>query len=398
MAKSYEEKLEKLKNGAQLLSFSAPALHTAAFSVVFPFVPEGRAGAYHCVEHLFFERAGKRRAPEINAEMTARGSEINGYTAKNYMCFNFVCRKEVFAEQLSLLYSMLTQKEYGEEEEESVLGVIENEIFEYDFYDNRTADILREAWYDERFTKSVLGTAEDLDLFTEEEIDAARESLFTDGMTIFLAGAFSEEDIGAVRRTFGELPLRPYVYAPECKPKEDKKTIEKRGGGKDLQVLVTYHAENADDELKCAAYWLKSALFDGMDAAFLRFFDKNGFHFYSVDGSYSVLGDEIVFSFMTYIKKREKKRFLALVDQFEEEAAWTPFLRLVKPFLFDNTVFLYDNPERLCSHYTEGWADFARPVTLAEEHGRGAEFTDARLSELWRKIARSKRKIYFLGK
>ena len=87
-----------------------------------------------------------------------------------------------------------------------------------------------------------------------------------------------------------------------------------------------------------------------------------------------------------------------MVDQFEEEAAWTPFLRLVKPFLFDNTVFLYDNPERLCSHYTEGWADFARPVTLAEEHGRGAEFTDARLSELWRKIARSKRKIYFLGK
>ena len=135
----------------------------------------------------------------------------------------------------------------------------------------------------------------------------------------------------------------------------------------------------------------------GMDAAFLRFFDKNGFHFYSVDGSYSVLGDEIVFSFMTYIKKKERKRFLSLVGTFEEEAAWTPFLRLVKPFLYDNAVFLYDNPERLCAHYVDTWADFSRPVTLAEEKERASRFTDVRLSELWRKIVSSERKVYFLG-
>ena len=392
------EKLEKLENGAQMISFSAPALNTAAFSVVFPFVPEGRPGAYHCAEHLFFERAGGRRAPEINAEMTARGSEIMGYTAKNYMCFNFACRKEVFADQLALLYAMLTQKEYGKEEEQSVLDVIGNEIFEYEFYDNRTSDILREAWYDKRFAKSVLGTADDLDAFTEDEIRAARESLFTDGMTLCLGGAFTESDVLAVRRTFGSIPLAPYAYEPKPEGGERKNKIGKRGGGRDLQVLVAYHAEHADDEMKGAAYWLKSALFDGMDAAFLRFFDRHGFRFYSVDGSYSVLGNEIVFSFITYIKRKEKKRFLALVDEFEEEAAWTPFLRLVRPFLYDNTVFLYDNPERLCSHYVESWADFSRPVTLAEERERAARFTDARLAELWRAFARSQRTVWFIGR
>ena len=203
---SRAEKSEKLENGAQMISFAAPALNTAAFSVVLPFVPEGRAGSYHCVEHLFFERAGQKRAPEINAEMTSRGSEIMGYTTRNYMCFNFSCRKEVFADQLALLYSMLTQKEYGEEEEQSVLDVISNEIFEYEFYDNRTADILRESWYDGRFTKSVLGTAEDLDSFTEEEIAEARESLFTDGMAVFAAGCLSESDLETVRGTFGRIP------------------------------------------------------------------------------------------------------------------------------------------------------------------------------------------------
>ncbi len=391
------EKLETLENGAKMLSFSAPMLNTAAFSVVFPFVPEGRAGRYHCAEHLFFERAGEKRAADINAEMTARGSEIMGYTTKNYMCFNFTCRKEVFADQVGLLFSMLTQKEYGKEEEESVLGVIRNEIFEYEFYDNRIADALREEWYDKRFTSSVLGTSEDIENFTEEEVFEARESLFTDGMTLFLAGAFSQADAEAVKRTFGRLPLQKYVYRPETGGERGAKPVVRRGRGRDLQVLVTYHAEHADDELKGAAYWLKSGLFDGMDAAFLSFFDKNGFHFYSVDGSYSTLGDEIVFSFSTYIKKKEKKRFLALVDEFEKQAEKTPFLRIVKPFLYDNAAFLYDNPERLCAHYVDSWADLSRPVTLREERETAAGYTDERLACLWRAIASSRRRIYFFG-
>lgn len=225
------EKLETLENGAKMLSFSAPMLNTAAFSVVFPFVPEGRAGRYHCAEHLFFERAGEKRAADINAEMTARGSEIMGYTTKNYMCFNFTCRKEVFADQVGLLFSMLTQKEYGKEEEESVLGVIRNEIFEYEFYDNRIADALREEWYDKRFTSSVLGTSEDIENFTEEEVFEARESLFTDGMTLFLAGAFSQADAEAVKRTFGRLPLQKYVYRPETGGARGGKARRQAGQG-----------------------------------------------------------------------------------------------------------------------------------------------------------------------
>ena len=110
------ERSGKLENGASLITFSAPQLHSVAFSVVLPFLPDGTPGVYHLIEHMFFERAGARRAEEINAEMTSRGSEINGYTSINYMCFNFCCRKEVFVPQLHLLRDMLTQREYGQEE------------------------------------------------------------------------------------------------------------------------------------------------------------------------------------------------------------------------------------------------------------------------------------------
>ena len=120
------ERRSILQNGSTLLTFSAPHLNTVAFSIVLPFVPESTPGVYHFVEHMFFERAGKMRAKQINAAMNANGSEIMGYTAVNYMCFNFMCRKEVFSSQISLLFSMLNQREYGEEEFEKVLPVVRN--------------------------------------------------------------------------------------------------------------------------------------------------------------------------------------------------------------------------------------------------------------------------------
>ena len=82
------------------------------------------------------------------------------------------------------------------------------------------------------------------------------------------------------------------------------------------------------------------------------------------------------------IEKRDKKKFVPLIDEFEKFAENTPFLSLVKPFLHDNCVFLYDNPERLCAHYVDTWIDFSRPVTLKEELEFCRSFTDERLKTL----------------
>lgn len=392
------ETRRKLKNGASLLSFCAPHLHSVAFSVVLPFVPEGTAGVHHLVEHMFFERAGKMRAPEINAAMNANGSEIDGYTSSGYMCFRFCCRKEVFESQLGLLFSMLSQRDYGREEFEKVLPVIRNEIFEYHFYDDRAGDVLRELWFDSRYISPILGEIGYLERLEEDEIDGVREKLFTDGMCLFLAGAFSEKDVRAVEASFGSMRLEPFSPDP---PREEEKVTtpySRWGRGREWQALVTYHVEKADTELKMAAHWLRSGLFDGLDAAFFRYFGDNGFQFYSVDGSYNVRGDELVFSYLCYIKKRERALFEGLIDGFEKYAEKTDFLRLVRPYLYDNIVLLCDNPERLCSHYVDAWADHSAPVTLREEYEFCGRFDNARLVRNWRKIASSLRRVFYLGK
>ena len=392
------ERRMAMPNGSQLIAYSAPHLNTASFSVVLPFVPESTPGVYHFVEHMFFERAGKMRAKQINAVMNANGSEIMGYTSVNYMCFNFTCRKEVLASQLSLLYSMLNQREYGEEEFEKVLPVVRNEIFEYEFYDTRAGDILRDLWFDSRYISSVLGSASVLENVSLEELAEAREKLFGKGVRMFLAGAFSEEDVRKIEDTFGQIPLTERDDTPAREEEKETREYNRRGRGREMQVLVTYHVERASFELKMAAHWLRSALFDGLDATFFRFFGDRGFQFYSVDGNYSTRGDELVFSYLAHIEKKEMKEFTALVDEFEEAAAKTDFLALVRPYLYDNAVLLLDNPERLCSHYVDTWADLSEAVTLGEETKFCGAFTNQTLAKCWKEITSSLRRIFYIGK
>lgn len=392
------ERTESLENGAKLLSFRAPHLNSVAFSIVLPFVPEGTPGVAHLVEHLFFERAGARRAKEINAEMTSRGSEIMGYTAVNYMCFNFSCRPEVFRPQLELLFDMLSQREYDDAEYERVLPVIRNEIFEANFYDSRPADVLRELWFDSRYIEPILGSSAVLERTDREEIDEMRERLFNRGMRLFLTGAFSEEDAAAVRESFGKMPLCTLEKTPAREEERETREYNRIGRGRELQVLVTYHVEHADERLKMAALWLRNGLFDGLDAAFFRFFDEHGFQFYSVDGNYSVRGDELVFSWLTYIKKEDRKRFEPLIDEFEEAAEHTDFCALVQPYLYDNLVFLADSPERLCAHYVDAWSDLGEVLPLSEEAAFSGTFTNETLAKCWRKISLSLRRIFYIGK
>lgn len=387
-----------IKNGATLLLHRAPALNTVSFTLVLPFAPAEPAGLYHYIEHLFFERAGELRAKEINAAMTANGSEINGFTAQNYMCFSFTCRRAVFQSQLSLLYAMLSQREYGEEEMERVLPVIRNEMFEDNFYDVRSGDVIRSLWFDKRYNQSVLGDMRDLEEATDEDLDSCRRMLFNKGMCAFLAGGFAEEDAALVRGTFGQMPLQPFRVPPPQERLHDETPVNRRGRGRELQALVTYHVTDADRELKLAAHWLRSGLFDGLDAPVFAFFEEWGFKFYSVEADFAIRGDELVFSYLAYIQKKEKSLFEVLVSRFEKTGEKADFVGLSRPYLYDDLLLLPDSPERLCSHYMEVWADLGEPVTLTEEAAFAEGLTNEKLAALWRRVASSLRRIFYIAK
>ena len=392
------EKKQTLANGAEMVTLCAPALHTVSFTAVLPFAPAEPAGLYHYIEHLFFERAGELRAEGINAAMTANGAEIRAYTTQTYMCFTFTCRKEVFRSELALLFSMLSQREYDEEELSKVLPVIRNEMFEDNFYDIRSGDVIRSLWYDCRYNLPVLGDIRELEQVTREELDSCRRMLFNTGMRLFLAAGLFAVDEGSVRETFGGMPLQP--FAVPAAPKNGRAPLPaiRRGRGRELQALVTYHVSDADKELRLAAHGLRSGLFDGLDSAFYSFFGDWGFKFYSVEADFAIRGSELVFSYLTSIKKKERGLFDVLVSRFETAGEKADFVGLSRPYLYDDLILLPDNPERLCTHYAETWADVGETVTLSEEAAFCEGLTNARLAALWRRVAASHRRVFYLGK
>lgn len=89
---------------------------------------------------------------------------------------------------------------------------------------------------------------------------------------------------------------------------------------------------------------------------------------------------------------------MPLIDGFEEAAAQTDFLSLVRPYLYDNISLLFDNPERLCSHYVETWADFGGIVSLKEETSHCSRFTNADLAAHWRTLAGSLRRVFYIAR
>ena len=147
-----------------------------------------------------------------------------------------------------------------------------------------------------------------------------------------------------------------------------------------------------------AAHWLRSGLFDGLDATFFRYFGDNGFTFYSVDGNYNVRGDELIFSYLVHIEKKDRKAFERLIDGFEDAAAHTDYISLVRPYLYDNLAMLFDNPERLCAHYVDTWQDFGRIVPLKEEAAHCSRFTNADLAAHWRTVAGSLRRVFYIAR
>lgn len=393
------ENVFRLKNGASMLTARNEALHSVSFSVVFPFCAHKTAGTYHFIEHLFFERAGELRAEEINRKMSECGSEILAYTAKNHMCFSFHCRREVFGEMLGLLCSMLSEKGHGQEEFDKVLPVVENEIFEYGFYDYAREDILRELWYDANYRESVLGTPKTLEALNLSVLRSARDGLFTDAVHIYLVGGFDERDEATVKRAFESFTLSAFQTAePVEAPPKYRGEMHKKGRGKDLQMMFTYHVrEVGEEEIFCAPF-LKNAIFYGMDALFNEFMTQSGFPFYSVDADYAVQGKELLFYWLVHVKRREVKNFKRVAEDFERAVLKAPLMGVVRPFMGENLVFLYDNPERLVNHYTDAFEDTFRNVTLQESRSFAAELSDNRLYDVWKTLLGGERKIFLIGK
>ena len=98
------------------------------------------------------------------------------------------------------------------------------------------------------------------------------------------------------------------------------------------------------------------------------------------------------------MKKRDVNAFKEVAQVFERAVLKAPLMSVVRPFLGDNLVFLYDNPERLVNRYTDLFEDSFRAVTLEESRRLAMELSDNRLYDVWKTFLLGEKKIFLIGK
>ena len=202
-----------------------------------------------------------------------------------------------------------------------------------------------------------------------------------------------------VKEVFESFSLSPFSPLPPVSaPPRYLKDVEKVGRGRDLQMMFTYHVKDVSEEEIFLSPYLKNAVFYGMDAVFNEFMTAEGFPFYSVDADYAVLGGELIFYWLVHVKKRDVNAFKEVAQVFERSVLKAPLMSVVRPFLGDNLVFLYDNPERLVNRYTDLFEDSFRAVTLEESRRLAMELSDNRLYDVWKTFLLGEKKIFLIGK
>lgn len=89
-------------------------------------------GAAHMCEHLFFKRTSSKNANDIARISERLGGELNAYTDRELTCFHADCPADQTEEMLELLFEMLLDPQFNEEEFNSERAVVFQEIMGYE--------------------------------------------------------------------------------------------------------------------------------------------------------------------------------------------------------------------------------------------------------------------------
>jgi predicted Zn-dependent peptidase len=153
------------------------------------------SGIAHFVEHTIFKGTEKKRASVINGYLDRLGGEINAFTTKEEIVFHATVLKEDLGKAASLLFELVTQATFPENEINTEKGVVIDEIHSYkdtpseDIYD-RFEEMLFKG---HPLSGPILGTVASVKKITREELLKFVREKFVPGRMAFTIVADIEE-------------------------------------------------------------------------------------------------------------------------------------------------------------------------------------------------------------
>jgi len=192
--------LKTLGNGVRLLAIPLPHVQSASVGV---FLRVGSrdetpatSGISHVLEHMAFKGTTTRSVQAINLDAERLGADVNAFTSKDTTGY-FMTGLGRHADQfLAMTADIVLDSTFPQAELERELEVIRQEAIEYaEDPEESSSDLLdRAIWGDHPMGMPVIGTVENIERFTRDDLVAHVQSHYVAGKTVVAAaGNFDVE-------------------------------------------------------------------------------------------------------------------------------------------------------------------------------------------------------------
>ncbi|MBQ6569058.1 MAG: insulinase family protein [Clostridia bacterium] len=167
-------------------------------------------GVSHFIEHMLFKGTHSRSAFDIAEKVDEIGANLNAYTSKQYTCFYAKSVENKWETVADILFDMVTDPRFNEQDLETEKGVICEEI---EMYRDSPDDIMIEGmyagvWKGNMLGSEILGTQETVGAMTPDTLRRyMKQRYIPSRMVISVAGNFDPDRfVKKVESFFGSMP------------------------------------------------------------------------------------------------------------------------------------------------------------------------------------------------
>jgi predicted Zn-dependent peptidase len=199
--------VEELPNGVRLLAIPLPHLQSASVGVFLRVGSRDEAreknGISHVLEHMAFKGTATRTVQAINLDAERLGADVNAFTSKDTTAYFMTGLGRHVPQYLEMTADIVLNSTFPPAELARELEVIRQEAIEYaEDPEEMSSELLdRAIWGDHAMGRPVIGTLENIESFTRDDLVAHVDAHYVAGNTVVVAaGAFDVEAFFAQAR------------------------------------------------------------------------------------------------------------------------------------------------------------------------------------------------------
>src|SRR5476651_749000 len=267
-----DSRITTLANGLRVVSINLPHVESAS---VCAFINVGSRnetpelnGISHVLEHLAFKGTTTRTAEQVAMDLEYLGADVNAYTSKDRTAYYATGLREHIPTFVELIADVLKNSTFPAAELERERKVIQQEIAQCkDEYKACAYELHDTVLYgDQPLGRLIIGTSENVDRFTREDLIAYMQSHYTGvNMIVGVVGNLDHDEVLALvtdhfssiergELNVSVLPVQQSGYAEQFFDIEQS------------HVLLTFPAANSIDPLHYAEAIASTVLSDGMSS------------------------------------------------------------------------------------------------------------------------------------